>query len=195
MHHRNDVPGKLGRRKADWVGTLEVWPWSILVPWFRQDMRQRVSQQAVQCGAGRRPARHLSAGAAAAGLRLSTLQPSRVTTAPAALPALQMEALKAAAKDDPAAWQDYKSPANRTYWWNEARNSSGAPPLLLGCWLPGCWAAGLLGRCAAALHGWVGHPPHACTLTQLLLSPIPRVPQCGCCPPPSRCWTRTTIRW
>lgn len=34
--------GKLGRRKSDWVGTLEVWPWSVLIPWFKQDMRERV---------------------------------------------------------------------------------------------------------------------------------------------------------
>lgn len=36
------APGRLSRRKADWVGTLSVWPWSVLVPWFKQDMRQRV---------------------------------------------------------------------------------------------------------------------------------------------------------
>ena len=38
---------------------------------------------------------------------------------------LQMDRLKEAAKDDPTAWRDYRSPKNRTYWWNEAKNSSG----------------------------------------------------------------------
>jgi hypothetical protein len=35
-------PRKNPKRRADFVGTLEVWPWSILVPWFKQDMAQRV---------------------------------------------------------------------------------------------------------------------------------------------------------
>jgi hypothetical protein len=69
-------PGKLGRRKSDWVGTLEVWPWSVLIPWFKRDMKAR------------------------------------------------MDALKEGAKEDPTAWRDYRSPKNRTYWWNEAKNSS-----------------------------------------------------------------------
>lgn len=61
-----------------------------------------------------------------------------------------MEALKAAAKDDPRAWHDYKSPDQRTYWWNEARNSSGAL---------GCWSAGVLG-CAAAREQHCGLAAH-----------------------------------
>lgn len=36
-----------------------------------------------------------------------------------------MDQLKEQAKDDPTAWRDYRSPKNRTYWWNEAKNSSG----------------------------------------------------------------------
>ena len=41
-------------------------------------------------------------------------------------PNVQMDALKEATRDDPTAWRDYRSPKNRTYWWNEAKNSSGA---------------------------------------------------------------------
>ena len=29
-------------RKPDFVGTLDVWPWSILIPWFKFDMAARV---------------------------------------------------------------------------------------------------------------------------------------------------------
>lgn len=44
-----------------------------------------------------------------------------------------MAALKEAAKGDPGAWHDYKSPDQRTYWWNEERNSSGGWVLELCC--------------------------------------------------------------
>ncbi len=36
------MPKKNPQRKSDFVGTLEVWPWSVLIPWFKRDMRQRV---------------------------------------------------------------------------------------------------------------------------------------------------------
>ena len=38
-------PRKNPKRRADFVGTLEVWPWSILVPWFKRDMAARVSSR------------------------------------------------------------------------------------------------------------------------------------------------------
>lgn len=37
-----EVPKKNPKRKSDFVGTLEVWPWSVLIPWFKRDMRERV---------------------------------------------------------------------------------------------------------------------------------------------------------
>ena len=30
------------KAKPDFVGTLDVWPWSYLIPYFKQDMNQRV---------------------------------------------------------------------------------------------------------------------------------------------------------
>ncbi|KAI7840366.1 hypothetical protein COHA_005910 [Chlorella ohadii] len=98
-------PGKLGRRKSDWVGTLEVWPWSVLIPWFKRDMKAR------------------------------------------------MDRLKEAAKDDPTAWRDYRSPKNRTYWWNEAKNSSVwvLPP-------PEAVLDPYNNSLVMPLHEWVEHP-------------------------------------
>ncbi|KAL4457850.1 hypothetical protein ABPG75_012715 [Micractinium tetrahymenae] len=39
-----ETPRKNPKRKTDFVGTLEVWPWSVLIPWFKQDMRQRLDK-------------------------------------------------------------------------------------------------------------------------------------------------------
>ena len=36
-----------------------------------------------------------------------------------------MAALRESALNDSTAWRDYLSPANRTYYWNEAKNKSG----------------------------------------------------------------------
>jgi hypothetical protein len=36
-----------------------------------------------------------------------------------------MEKLRLGAIRDPTAWRNYTSPKNRTYYWNEAKNSSG----------------------------------------------------------------------
>ena len=71
-----------------------------------------------------------------------------------------MDKLKEQAKDDPTAWRDYRSPKNRTYWWNEAKNSSG------GC---------RLGRCQ--LEQAPGVPPENC-------SPCPLGPAVWVLPPP-----------
>ncbi|KAL4420062.1 hypothetical protein ABPG77_004327 [Micractinium sp. CCAP 211/92] len=38
------MPKKNPQRKSDFVGTLEVWPWSVLIPWFKRDMRQRMEK-------------------------------------------------------------------------------------------------------------------------------------------------------
>ncbi|KAL4858064.1 Protein-tyrosine sulfotransferase [Chlorella vulgaris] len=73
---RLETPRKNPKRRADFVGTLEVWPWSILIPWFKRDMAAR------------------------------------------------MEKLRLGAIRDPTAWRNYTSPKNRTYYWNEAKNSS-----------------------------------------------------------------------
>lgn len=39
-----ETPPKNPKRKSDFVGTLEVWPWSVLIPWFKRDMRGRLDQ-------------------------------------------------------------------------------------------------------------------------------------------------------
>ena len=41
-----DPAKKTPARRSDFVGTLEVWPWSYLIPWFKRDMAARVRQAA-----------------------------------------------------------------------------------------------------------------------------------------------------
>lgn len=116
-------------------------------------------------------------------------------------PHVQMDALKEASRDDPTAWRDYRSPKNRTYWWNEAKNSSGAtaasassrrhlvlfpaeviPNGLCVCHKRLAWVQGM--------HGAGGVPdkmPH-------WNNPRPAA-QCGCCLRPSPFWTLTTTPW
>ena len=45
-----DPAKKNPARRSDFVGTLEVWPWSYLIPWFKRDMAARVRQAQAQGG-------------------------------------------------------------------------------------------------------------------------------------------------
>lgn len=95
---------------------------------------------AAAAAAGRRCGRTLGGATPCACPALGSL-PWFADNPPSSLPAPQLAAMKEAARDDPRAWRDYKSPDNQTYWWNEARNESGAPRgccLSLSCRLHAC---------------------------------------------------------
>lgn len=134
----------------NYVNTMEVWPWSILIPWFRRDMQARVSVRAswnevLPCCGPLAESRGIVLNLHAALLVSELGTPLGVSTGtqgcramplnPSTSPLPQLEGLrKEATRDGTTTWLKFKTRKGQVYWWNRSTN---ATSLTVGSWLGG----------------------------------------------------------